>query len=134
VSQIYICDGFIGHKQFRYSCNFFHFRYMAYPYLPVIVSCFTNVTIFTSSLAWFLPPSFPSLFLCCSMLLRNLGYEAVRSPMSSRGVAQLWGFLDLSWPWESRGRIYKRSSVVSWLTSTRQIGGALVTPKDRPVN
>jgi len=66
--------------------------------------------------------------------LGMLGYEIMRSPMSSRWVARLWDFLDLSRSWESRGGIHKRSSVVGWLTSSEQVGGTLVTPKDKTVN
>jgi hypothetical protein len=41
-----------------------------------------------------------------------LEYEAVKSPMSSQGVALLWDILDLSRPWESPDEIYRKGSVV----------------------
>ena len=54
--------------------------------------------------------------------------------MSSEGAALFWGFLDLSQPWESRDKIYKKGLVVGWLTGTGQNGKALATPKDRLEN
>ena len=78
--------------------------------------------------------SLPGMWWGYAGSLDMLEYEAMRSAMSSRGVAQLGGFLGLSRPWEFLGGMYKRSSVVVWSTSTGQVGGALVAPKDRPVN
>jgi len=42
------------------------------------------------------------------MSLNMLDYEVIRSPMSSRGAALFWGYLDLSRPWESLDEIYKK--------------------------
>jgi hypothetical protein len=39
-------------------------------------------------------------------------YEAMRSPISSQGVALFWEFLDLSQPWESPDKIYRKGSVI----------------------
>ena len=58
-------------------------------------------------------------------------YEAMKSPMDSRGAALLWGFLDLSRPWVSPGKICKRGSVAGWSTSTGLNGKVLEIPKDR---
>jgi len=66
--------------------------------------------------------------------LDMLEYKVIRSPMSSQGAALFWGFLYLSRPWESLDKIYKKSLVVGWSTSTGQDGEALVTPKDRLEN
>ena len=41
---------------------------------------------------------------------------------------------DLSWPWESLGRIYKEGLDVGWLTSIGYGSEVLVTPKDRLEN
>jgi hypothetical protein len=38
--------------------------------------------------------------------------EAMRSPMSSQGVALLWVFLDLSRPWGSLDDTYRKGSVI----------------------
>jgi hypothetical protein len=35
-------------------------------------------------------------------------YEVMRLPMSLQGEALLWGFLDLSRPWESLDRKYRK--------------------------
>ena len=51
----------------------------------------------------------------------------------ARGGSAL-GFLGPEPARESLGGIYKRSSVVGWSSSIGQVGGALVTPKDRPQN
>jgi len=63
-----------------------------------------------------------------------LEYEAMKSPMSSEGVALLWGFSDPSQPWESLGETYKRGSVAGWSASNGLNGKALVIPKDRLEN
>ena len=39
------------------------------------------------------------------------GYEAIRSPMSSQGVALFEDFSDLSLPWESLDEIYRKGSI-----------------------
>jgi hypothetical protein len=44
--------------------------------------------------------------------LDMLEYKVMRSPMSSQGAALFWGFLDLSWLWESLDEIYKKGLVV----------------------
>jgi len=61
--------------------------------------------------------------------LDMLVYEVMRSPMSSQGAALFWGSLDLSRPWESLDRIYKKDLVVGWPTSFGQDGEALAIPK-----
>ena len=58
-------------------------------------------------------------------------YEAMKSPMDSRGVALLKGFLDLSRPWVSVGKICRKGSVAGWTTSTGPNGKVLVIPNDR---
>jgi hypothetical protein len=44
---------------------------------------------------------------------------------------ELKRFLDLSWPWESLGRIYEEGLDIGWLTSIGYGGEVLVTPIDR---
>ena len=66
--------------------------------------------------------------------LDMLEYEVMRLPMILQGMAIFWGFLDLSWPWESLDEIYKKGLVVGWSTSIGQDGAVLVTPKDRLKN
>jgi hypothetical protein len=39
-------------------------------------------------------------------------YKAMRSPMSSQGVALFWDILDMSRPWESLDEIYRKGLVV----------------------
>jgi hypothetical protein len=63
-----------------------------------------------------------------------LEYEVMRSPISSQGVAIFWGFLDLSWPWESLDRLYEEGLVVGWSTSIGYDGEILAIPKDRLKN
>ena len=58
-------------------------------------------------------------------------YEVMKSPMDSRGAALLRGFLDLSRPWVSLGRICRKGSVAGWITSTGPNGKVLVIPTDR---
>jgi hypothetical protein len=60
--------------------------------------------------------------------------EVLRSPISSQGAALFWGFLDLSWPWESLDRIYEEGLVVGWSTSIAYDGKFLAIPKDRLEN
>ena len=57
-----------------------------------------------------------------------LGYEKMRSPISSQGTALFSGLWDLSR--ESLDRIHEELDV-GWTTSIRHGGEALVTPKDR---
>jgi len=63
-----------------------------------------------------------------------LGYEVMRSPMSSQGTALFYSLLDLSRPWESLDRIYEEGLDVGWLTSIGYDGEVLLTPKDRLEN
>jgi hypothetical protein len=44
------------------------------------------------------------------------------------------GSLDLSQPWESLDKIYKKVLVIGWLTSIGQDGEALAKPEDRLEN
>jgi len=60
-----------------------------------------------------------------------LEYEVTKSPMSCRGAALLWGFMDPSRPWGFLDTIYERGSIAGWSTSTGPNGEALVTPKGR---
>ena len=69
----------------------------------------------------------------CTGSLDMLGYEEMRSPMSSQGTALLRSLLDVSRPWESLGRTYKEGLDV-WVTSIGYGGEVLVTPKDRLMN
>ena len=59
-----------------------------------------------------------------------LEYKVMRLPMSSQGVALFWGFLDLSWPWESLDRIYEEELVLGWSTSIGHYGEVLAIPED----
>jgi hypothetical protein len=57
------------------------------------------------------------------------------SSTSSQGTALFWGFLDLSQPWESLDRIYKKGLVIGWSTSIVGYDGeVLAIPKDRLEN
>ena len=58
-------------------------------------------------------------------------YEAMKSPMDSRGMALPRGSMDLSRPWVSPGKIFKKGSVAAWSTSTGLNGKVLVIPNDR---
>ena len=58
-------------------------------------------------------------------------YKVMKSPMDSRGAALPRGFLDLSRPWVSLGRICRKGSVAGWITSTGPNGKVLVIPTDR---
>jgi len=86
--------------------------------------CTTNKFMYwgSASACWRVP-TFPSFFFrkanfsgkskiwgqCDPVVLE---YEVMRSPMSSRGAALVWGSLDLNWPWESLDGIYKKVLVV----------------------
>jgi len=78
--------------------------------------------------------SLPGTRWCYTGSLDMLEYEVMRSPMSSQGAALFWGFLNLSRPWESLDRIYKKGSVVGWQISTGQDGKALAIHKIRLEN
>ena len=67
----------------------------------------------------------------CIGSLDMLGYEVMRSPMSSQGMALFESLLDLSQPWESVGGIDEEGLAVGWLISIGYGGKVLVTPKDR---
>jgi len=58
-----------------------------------------------------------------------LGYEVMRSSMSSQGTALFSGLWDLSQTWESSYRIHEEELYVGWTTSTGHGGEVLVTPK-----
>jgi ribonuclease HI len=65
------------------------------------------------------------------------GHAAVRGNEIADGLAMggsALGFLGPEPALGSPGEKYKKGSVVCWLTSTGQVGKALVTPKDRPEN
>jgi len=66
--------------------------------------------------------------------LDMLECEVMRLPMSLQGAALFWGFLDLSRPWKSLDKTYKKGLVAGWLTGIGQDGEALTTPKDRLEN
>jgi hypothetical protein len=70
----------------------------------------------------------------CTRSLARLEYEVMISSTSSQGTALFWGFLDLSRPWESLDRIYKKGLVVGWSTSIGYDGEVLAIPKDRLEN
>jgi len=78
--------------------------------------------------------SIPGMQWGCTGSLDMLECELMRSPMSLQGAALFWGFLDLSRPWKSLDKTYKKGFVAGWLTSIGQDGEALVTPKDRLEN
>jgi hypothetical protein len=63
-----------------------------------------------------------------------LEYEVMRSLISSQEVALFWGFLHLSRPWESLGRIYEEGLDIGWLTSVGYDAEVSATPKDRLEN
>jgi len=63
--------------------------------------------------------------------LGMLEYEELRSPMSSQGVAPVWGSRNLSRSLGSLDETYKTSSIVGWLTRTGQGGEVLAIPKGR---
>jgi hypothetical protein len=67
----------------------------------------------------------------CVVSLDMLGYQVMRSPMSSQGAALFWSLLDMSRPCESLGRIYEEGLEVGWLTYIGYGGEVLVTPKER---
>jgi hypothetical protein len=60
-----------------------------------------------------------------------LEYEIMRSSTSSQGAALFWGFLNLSWPWQSLDRIYEEGLVVGRSTSIGYDGEVLAISKDR---
>ena len=63
-----------------------------------------------------------------------LGYKVMRSPTSLQGTGLFYSLSDLSWPWESLGRIYEEELDICGLTSIGYVGDVLVTPKDRLEN
>jgi hypothetical protein len=63
--------------------------------------------------------------------LSMLEYEEMRSPMSSQGVALVWGSRDLSRSLGSLHETYKTSSIVGWLNRIGQGGEVLAIPKGR---
>jgi len=75
--------------------------------------------------------SLPGTWWGCIVSLDMLGYEVMRLLTNLQGTALFWGLLDLTRPWESLGRIYKKGLDVGWLTSIGYGGNVLVTPKDR---
>jgi hypothetical protein len=90
---------------------------------PLVRQCQKALTISLCGMWW-----------GCSGSLDMLGYEVLRSPTSSQGMALFSGLWDLSWTWESPDRIRKEESDVGWTTSIGHGGEVLVTPKDRLKN
>jgi len=75
--------------------------------------------------------SLPSMRWGRTGSLDMLEYEVMRPPTSSQGAALLWGFLDLSQPWQSLDRIQKRR-ISRWLVNQHWYNGeVLAIPKDR---
>jgi hypothetical protein len=75
--------------------------------------------------------SLPGMRWGCIGSLDMLRYEVMRSPTNSQGTALFCSLSDLSWPWESLGRINEEGLDVGWLTGIGYGGEVLVTPKDR---
>jgi len=63
-----------------------------------------------------------------------LGYEETKSPTSWQEAVLLYSLLDLSWLWESLGKIYKEGLDVGWLTSIGYGGKVLVILKNKVKN
>jgi len=63
-----------------------------------------------------------------------LGYEVTKSPTSWQEAVLLYSLLDLSWLWESLGKIYKEGLDVGWLTSIGYGGKVLVILKSKVKN
>jgi len=78
--------------------------------------------------------SLPSMRWGFSGPLDVLGYEVMRSPTNSQGMAPFAGLWDLSQPWESLDRACKEKSDIGWTTSIGHGGEVLMTPIDRLEN